>query len=114
VKTACASGYHAAALWEIADPSNLKYNTTLGATSPDSGSGPTTEYFGWVRSGYANDTTNTPGHANCNGLTVNGSSNYGTLAKLLDNWTVGTEDLGPWELSTYPCYLSAAVWCIQD
>ena len=38
--TACAAGYHFASFWEIADPSNLKYNTTLGYTWSDSGQGP--------------------------------------------------------------------------
>ena len=36
----CAEGYHMASLWEIADPSNLAYNTALGCTKPDSGQGP--------------------------------------------------------------------------
>jgi hypothetical protein len=114
VKTACAPGYHAASLWEIADPSNLKYNKTLGNTSADSGNGPTTEYWGWVRTGYASNLSNTPGHANCNGWTVAGSTNYGTLAKLPDNWTAGTADLGSWDLSTQQCVMPAAVWCIED
>ena len=38
--TACANGYHMASLWEILDPSNLRYNTTLGFTTQDSGFGP--------------------------------------------------------------------------
>ena len=41
-KWACASGYHFASFWEILDPSNLKYNSTLGFTSDDSGHGPST------------------------------------------------------------------------
>ena len=38
--TACAEDYHMASLWEILDPSNLRYNTELGYTRADSGSGP--------------------------------------------------------------------------
>ena len=43
---ACASGYHFASLWEIMDPSNLKYNTDLGYTMDDSGQGPPTSAAG--------------------------------------------------------------------
>jgi len=114
VKTACASGYHAAALWEIADPSNLKYNTTHGLPAQDSGSGPPTIYWGWVRTGYANDTSNTPGHANCNSWITSNYNVNGTIAKLPDNWTAGTEDLGVWVLDIAECSYIAHVWCIQD
>jgi hypothetical protein len=41
-RNACASDYHFASLWEIADPSSMLYNTSLGLSSPDSGSGPPT------------------------------------------------------------------------
>ena len=33
-ETACALGYHMASLWEIHEPSNLSYNTTLGLLPP--------------------------------------------------------------------------------
>ena len=58
--SACASGYHMASLWEIFDTSNLRYDTALGASSTDSGSGPPVAvYFGlghfegdgWIRTG---------------------------------------------------------------
>jgi hypothetical protein len=47
----CAEGYHFASLWEILDPSNLKYDTGLGMVRDDSGQGPPTfPYFGgWLR-----------------------------------------------------------------
>jgi plastocyanin len=49
-----ADGYHFASLWEIMDPSSLKYDTTLGKTSDDSDQGPPTyQSVGWVRT--AND-----------------------------------------------------------
>ena len=38
--SACAEGYHMASLWEIHDPSNLRYDTELGFTTDDSGFGP--------------------------------------------------------------------------
>ena len=42
VRLACAPGYHFASLWEIVDTSNLRYNNSLGKTTPDSGAGPPT------------------------------------------------------------------------
>ena len=38
--TACTRGFHMASLWEVFDPTNLAYDTTLGTTDQDSGSGP--------------------------------------------------------------------------
>jgi hypothetical protein len=49
--SACAQGYHMASLWEILDPSNLSYDTSLGATVADSGSGPPNG-SGWIRTGF--------------------------------------------------------------
>ena len=40
--SACQKDYHMASLWEIFDPSALKYNTSLGYTKDDSGQGPPT------------------------------------------------------------------------
>lgn len=49
---ACAAGYHFASFWEILDPSNLVYNTTLGYQNADSGFGPPTNVTGFIRSGF--------------------------------------------------------------
>ena len=37
---ACAAGHHMASVFELLDPSNLKYDTTLGVQQEDSGQGP--------------------------------------------------------------------------
>ena len=37
--SACDTGYHMAALWEIHDPTNLRYDTGHGLTAADSGFG---------------------------------------------------------------------------
>jgi hypothetical protein len=67
--TACAVGYHMASLWEIHEPSNLRYNTRLGVTQDDSGFGPPTGMEGWMRTGSVNNVQNQPGLANCNSWT---------------------------------------------
>ena len=81
----CADGYHFASLWEILDPSNLKYNSDLGVTSADNGEGPVNAQVGWVRTGFTNNNTTTPGRANCDGWTT--TSGYGTAIYLSDDWS---------------------------
>jgi hypothetical protein len=117
--TMCADGYHMASLWEIADPSNLKYNTTLGHTVADSGQGPPTDgYFisGWVRTGYVAviSTSSTVGRANCGAWTIHNISYWGTTAMLPSTWTSGSQDIGVWQLDVSTCDTYNPVWCIED
>jgi len=111
--TACAAGYHMASLWEIADPSNLKYATSLGFTREDSGYGPPYKN-GWVRTGYANYGGNTAGWANCHVWSSHESGDDGTRAYLPGDWTAGDQDMGVWGVITGGCAGSASVWCIED
>jgi hypothetical protein len=110
---ACANGYHMASLWEILDPSNLKYNTTLGygAGIHDTGSGPPTWWSGWVRTGYTANSGTTPGQANCTAWTS--SSGSGTYISLVDNWT-GSKDIHVWTVNTALCANPGHVWCVED
>jgi hypothetical protein len=110
--TACATDYHFASLWEILDPSNLKYNTTLGYTLPDSGSGPPTR-AGWVRTGYSSyNSPSIAGQANCSAWTT--TSGYGTSAGLVSDWNAGTEDMHVWEVFSPECSGTGRVWCLED
>jgi len=120
--TTCAAGYHFASLWEIADPSNFKYNTTLGITSSDSGEGPPaaipvfSSYLpvrGWVRTGFINSTTDIAGHANCNGWSSTNDTHSGTTINLPSTWTA-SPDLGVWNAVTRTCDTLQRVWCVQD
>lgn len=110
--SACTDGYHMASLWEILDPSNLQYNTSLGAVRADSGSGPPTGLAGWVRTGSPGESVWTAGLANCHAWT--GGSGAGTLARLPGNWVAGAEDIHVWEVGTRACTSSARVWCVED
>jgi hypothetical protein len=113
--TACASGYHMASLWEILDPSNLKYNTSLGQVTADSGQGPPLwPFWGWVRTGYSSDNSTTPGRANCNAWST--TSGKGTYAGLTDNWTGGLQDIHVWNVdtATWDCSAAFRVWCVAD
>lgn len=116
-KTACATGYHMASLWEIADPSNLKYNTSLGYEQTDSGEGPPADeawVFGWVRTGYVADVSTTVGRANCSNWTSHGFSTWGTTAALPSQWTSGLQDIGVWQLDYDECDDWNRVWCVED
>lgn len=111
--TACAAGYHFASLWEIVEPSNLKYNTTLGRTMADSGQGPPSAN-GWVRTGYSSSTTSTAGRGNCAVWTSNSTGDQGTRATLPNDWTGGFEEIHVWDVSTSSCGTALNVWCVAD
>ncbi len=111
--SACQEGYHMASLWEIIDPSNLKYNSDLGYTQADSGQGPPANVQGWVRTGYNGDTFTTPGQGNCNVWDSDSSSHQGTQTHLPANWD-GEYDTYVWEVGTAGCNSSPRVWCVAD
>jgi hypothetical protein len=116
-KTACASGYHMASLWEIADPSNLKYNTSLGHQQTDSGEGPPadeTYVRGWVRTGYTNDSSTTAGRANCINWGTSNPNWHGSTAALPTQWTSNLQNIGVWQLDYATCDNYLFVWCIED
>jgi hypothetical protein len=120
---ACAGGYHFASIWEIADPSSLRYNTALGLRSPDGGSGPPTATKlwtlvitaeGWVRTGN-NALASTPvGQANCLAWSSDSESHYGSMANLPSDWTAGEQDIGAWNAEASACDRTVRVWCVQD
>jgi hypothetical protein len=118
--TACVEGYHFASLWEIADPSNLKYDTYWGATSGDSGQGPPSsidDYAsaqGWVRTGYITNTSETRGKTNCNAWVDDGSGENGTVVRLVSDWVNDTPEIGVWDVYKATCNIDLRVWCVED
>jgi hypothetical protein len=115
---ACAGGYHMASLWEIHDPSNLHYDTTLGFTLADSGSGPPSSPLasGWIRTGSQSSATGVPGVGNCQAWTSNSSADRGTEVFLPDVWnSPGVTLVSPW-FTPLPstCDNTRRVWCVQD
>jgi hypothetical protein len=118
--SACDTGYHMASLWEIHEPSNLRYDTGRGSLGVDSGSGPTSESVGWIRTGntLASAVAN-PGVANCNGWTTDSSGSNGTVAGLNIFWgppPAGEQvsRVNPWNASAFQCNFQEPVWCVQD
>jgi hypothetical protein len=107
----CEAGYHFASLWEILDTSNLVYDTVLGVPDTDSGSGPPTTWPGWVRTGYASNSGNTPGQANCSAWQL--TTGFGTIVRLPSNWSSGGE-MHVWDAEVSNCGNPAHVWCVED
>jgi hypothetical protein len=117
--SACAFGYHMASVWEIFDPSNLRYNTEFGLTQDDSGSGPPTGSTanGWIRTGapaaLGVSNPSLPGRVNCNAWTVGTNAGSGSVARFSSNWNVegvrliAGDDAGD-------CDALFKVWCVQD
>jgi hypothetical protein len=116
VLTACAAGYHMASMWEIVDPSNLSYNTELGLTQDDSGSGPPSgeSALGWVRTGRISFSgPGIAGQSNCNNWTTDADGHWGTIAWLSDNW-LSAPTTWPFRTDPGECISALRVWCMQD
>lgn len=121
--TACAAGFHMASVWEIREPGVLDYESTLGATTADSGDGPPTapgigvappnDFYGWVRSGYV-AVGNSTG-MNCSAFTSNSPSFGGPVIGLY--YEIGVNNstaIAPWFWSFYNCSQTYRVWCAED
>ena len=109
----CANGYHFASLWEILDPSNLKYDTVLGDDNLDSGKGPPSFTSGWVRTGSSSNDNPNPGHANCSSWEL--ERGFGTVVSLTTNWTDSSNrDIFVWDAALKPCRQTVQVWCMED
>lgn len=113
-RTACATGFHMASLWEILDVSNLAYNVEYGYMKADSGSGPPTFRDGWVRTGFTEDATQAQGRGNCNVWTSSTSTDYGTLVWLPDQWDAGTAEIHTWVAGYSSCSAGHQIWCVED
>lgn len=111
--TACAPGYHMASLWEILDPSALKYNISLGEHWADSGQGPPSGYIGWVRTGWSSSSSGTSGMGNCNNWSSNNGSDYGTGISLSHSWAA-PQTIYAWDVTTMTCSAETGVWCVED
>jgi hypothetical protein len=115
----CAMGYHFASFAELSDLANLSYNSTLGRTAPDAGSGPPsyTLATGWVRSGYSANTvpsTQNVTPTNCNLWTSSSSSDSGEIAFPLPIESAYGNSSTLVFANTPTCNNSLGVWCIQN
>jgi hypothetical protein len=112
VHEACADGYHFASALELLQVSNYTYNTRLGATGLDSGYGPPTGSFGWLRTGgswYPSPGVYTE---NCENWTSMDEADFGLIGNLYVDFEIanGTS----WSYGIEQCIDGAAVWCVSD
>jgi hypothetical protein len=118
----CAAGFHMANLFEIADPSNLRYahDHPDAQNRHDSGTGPPSGVNGWIRTGESSRTDPIPGFSNCNTWQTNEASSAGTTALLPNDWA--NPALGmlalvwgtPWAAIHNSCSEQIRVWCVED
>ncbi len=112
--SACAAGYHMASLWEIHDTSNLEYDTALGLTRDDSGSGPPGG-SGWVRTGFGSSNSPVAGEGNCVAWTSSSENDNGTFVGLGSLWSAPPQTvIDPWIADAVACDTQFRVWCVQD
>ncbi len=115
VLTACARGYHMASLWEIHDPTSLRYDNVLGFKRSDSGGGPPSGSFGWIRTGWDSDQEGFTGSNNCNAYTSDSPFGEGTEVALERVWPVAEgRVISPWSTAAGLCFEPNRVWCVQD
>jgi hypothetical protein len=116
--TACASGYHMAAMSELSDR-GLVYNTILGVTRADSGEGGPSIAQGWVRTGYISlGTSGSPEFTNCRAWTSSAGGDTGVVVMQ----TVFPPAIGgtvlpsgsPWSAISVSCGSQYPVWCVED
>ena len=103
-----------ASLWEIFDPTGLRYDRTQGRLNDDSGFGPPADLSGWIRTGANSQAGAGAGDANCNAYTSNDLADHGTLTELSEEWDTPGSEVSPWRHSEQRCDISFPVWCVRD
>jgi hypothetical protein len=114
--TACASGYHMASLWEILDVSNLSYayDHPAAHVKTDSGNGPPSGWYGWVRTGWSSSSSSTAGTGNCSNWSTTSSSASAASVRLATAWEVAPGDISTWDATSFTCNFTGPVWCVED
>ena len=121
--SACASGFHFASIWEIQDVSNLRYDGARGVRYADSGAGPPTNRWGWVRTGKGAIVSDTPGAANCTNPILDApwtsslAHHDGTVVILTNNdddYATHPRVPDPWRVSAGACINTNASWCVEE
>jgi len=113
-ETVCEPGYHFASIWEIIDPSNLRYNPDLGEDQADSGLGPPADYPAWVRTGGSSVASDRAGYGSCLAWTSSDPADRGSVTWLGTIWEDATGDIGNWQAGATMCNELRRVWCVQN
>lgn len=127
----CAEGYHMASLWEMLDPTDLRYAVEEpdAVVASDSGLGPPASRPGRIRTGSSSRSRQTDlnsdgdgGGVNCDAYTTNASDADGTRISLRPCWQEeadcsgrGSHQVAPWFwVSEASCDSQQRVWCVED
>ncbi len=109
----CVAGFHMASLWEIHEPTQLEYDEGLGFTQPDSGSGPPAFEPGWVRTGYLDTASGTPGRSTCSGwISTNAAGSTVYLEQQWEDPTILV--ISPWVGEVKNCSTPQRAWCVEE
>jgi hypothetical protein len=113
---ACGPGYHMASLWEILDTSNWVYDYDHPAAhvQDDSGRGPPSRWYGWIRTGYWSSGDTAPGTGNCLAWSSRSDNEHGTLVRLSGTWETEPGEILTWDAYSIHCDSIAPVWCVKD
>jgi hypothetical protein len=105
-----------ASLWEILDVSNMVYDYDHPAAhvKADSGNGPPSGWYGWVRTGWAASTSDIAGTGNCLAWTSTSSGDSTVAVRLATAWETAPGDIGPWDATSFTCNFNGPVWCVGD
>jgi hypothetical protein len=114
--TACGPGYHMASLWEILDTSNwvYDYDHPAARVQADSGHGPPSQWFGWIRTGYHGSGDDVPGTGNCLAWASRSDQRHGSLVRLTRQWETAPGEILTWDAHSFSCFAVAPVWCVRD
>ena len=122
-------GFHMASLWEILDPTDLRYVSDeelsdghFAVRSDDSGFGPPWGPFGWIRTAWESSATSRAGQGNCSIWSQ--TSGFGSITGLNPCWgddldcgvtaSTGNQAARWWYTFSESCAVPAPVWCVQD
>jgi hypothetical protein len=113
--TACAPGFHMAAIWEIHDVSSVVYDGSVGFVgNADQGEGPPALLGGWIRTGSSAVANGAAGLANCDAWSDGSGASDGSRAELRWDWNSAGTVASPWIGGTSPCDAVRRVWCVQN
>ena len=112
---ACAAGFHMASMWEVVDPSNLRYDDSLGFRNPNQDSnGAPSGKSGWIATGTEPIAAGLPGETNCSSWSSSSGELLGTAASLELVWNSTATAVSPWHAWTFTCNTRERVWCMED
>jgi hypothetical protein len=108
------AGFHMASLWEIFEPSHLRYDTALGVTDGGLGLRCSDRDSRMVRTGAGPSGFQPAPRANCHAWASSEAADFGTLVALSAAWAFDGLGASPWAAVDDTCSSARPVWCVED